>query len=119
MANPETKIQNDIRLALEKAGIVVFRTNVGKVKTIDGRWFITGLPSGHPDLYGFRPNDNQVFYIEVKTKTGRPRKDQVFFHKALSRHNAIHGIARSADDALKIVNEGLVGFGFEKYEGMI
>lgn len=119
MANPETLIQNSIRAALEKAGIVIFRTNVGKVRMTDGRWFDTGLPAGHPDLYGFRPSDKQVFYIEVKTKTGRPRKDQVFFHKVLSKYNVIHGIARSAEDALLIVNDGLVGFGYEKYEGMV
>lgn len=119
MANPETLIQNNIRSKLEKNGIVVFRTNVGKVRMTDGRWFDTGLPAGHPDLYGFRPSDNQVFYIEVKTKAGKPRKDQVFFHKVLSKYHVIHGIARSSEEALLIVTNGLIGFGFEKYEEMI
>ncbi|MCS9991235.1 VRR-NUC domain-containing protein [Weissella confusa] len=115
----EQDIQNNIRAAVEHDGHAIFRVNVGQVKKADGQWFTTGVPEGHPDLYGFRKQDNQVFYIEVKTPTGRPRKDQVFFHKALVNRKVIHGIARSPEDALLIINDGLVGYGFEKYEGMI
>lgn len=110
----EQDIQNAIRAAVERDGHVVFRINTGKVLTKDDRWFMTGVPNGHPDLYGFRKTDNQVFYIEVKTATGRPRKDQIFFHQALSNRGVIHGIARSSEDALKIINEGLVGYGFDE-----
>lgn len=53
------------------------------------------------------------FYIEVKTSTGRPRKDQVRFHEFLTKRGIIHGIARSPDDAVKIVKEGPVGYGFK------
>ena len=77
---------------------------IGKVRLEDGRWFDTGLPPGHPDLYGFRIGDGKVFYIEVKTATGRPRPDQITFHKMLNRYGIIHGIARSADDAVKRVD---------------
>ena len=44
----EHKIQNDIRVALTKNNCRVFRTNVGKVRMADGRWFDTGLPKGFP-----------------------------------------------------------------------
>lgn len=81
----------------------------------DGRFFSTGLPSGHPDLYGFRWVDNQVFYIEVKSKTGKPRDDQIRFHEFLQSHGVIHGIARSVSDALMIVDGSLVGLGFDDY----
>lgn len=37
----------------------------------------------------------------------------------LTSHNIIHGIARSVDDALMIINGGLVGYGFNDYEGGI
>ena len=53
-------------LAVSQAGNKIFRSNVGKVQTIDGRWFDTGLPKGHADLYGFRP-DGQVFCINLST----------------------------------------------------
>lgn len=110
----EHKIQNDVRIALSRHQCTVFRVNVGSVKTPDGRFFSAGVPSGHPDLYGFRWSDNKIFYIEVKNERGRPRKDQIRFHDFLQSHNVIHGIARSPDDAVKIVKEGLVGYGFKQ-----
>lgn len=117
MSQPEHLIQDQIRLALSVHQCTVFRVNVGSVRLPDGRFFKTGVPGGHPDLYGFRWSDHQVFYIEVKTPTGRPRKDQIQFHRMLISHDIIHGIARSAEDAVKIVKEGLVGYGFKDYGG--
>lgn len=112
----EHKIQNDIRIALSRHQCTVFRVNVGNVRTTDGRFFTAGVPNGHPDLYGFRWIDNKIFYIEVKTEKGKPRQDQIQFHKMLEQQGVIHGIARSPGDAVKIVKEGLIGYGFEKYE---
>lgn len=114
MVQPEHIIQNKIRLALSANQCTVFRVNVGRVRMADGRYFTTGVPEGHPDLYGYRWSDNQIFYIEVKNERGRPRKDQIRFHNFLQSHHVIHGIARSPEDAVKIVKEGLVGYGFSK-----
>lgn len=108
----EHEIQKQIMRELSMHHCTVFRANVGKVLMQNGRWFDTGLPKGHPDLYGFRWVDNQVFYIEVKSKTGKPRDDQIRFHKFLLSHNVIHGIARSTKDARMIVEGGLVGYGY-------
>lgn len=110
----ESTIQKLIEIELSRNHCTVFRTNVGRVRTITGGWFETGLPKGHPDLYGFRHSDKQVFYIEVKNEKGRPSPDQVRFHDFLTMFDVIHGIARSPEDALKIVKEGLVGYGFKK-----
>ena len=112
MTQPEHIIQNKIRLALSANQCTVFRVNVGRVRLPDGRYFTTGVPEGHPDLYGWRWSDNQIFYIEVKNERGRPRKDQIRFHNFLQSHNVIHGIARSPEDAVKIVKEGLIGYGY-------
>lgn len=98
----EHTIQNEIRVALTENGYTVFRANVGKVKTVDGRWFDTGLPKGHPDLYGFRP-DGKVFYIEVKNERGRVRPEQEKFIETVKKRGAIAGVARSVEDALGIV----------------
>lgn len=98
----EHTIQNEIRVALTENGYTVFRANVGKVKTADGRWFDTGLPKGHPDLYGFRP-DGKIFYIEVKNANGRVRPEQKQFIKTVKARGALAGIARSVEDALDIV----------------
>ena len=101
----ETDIMNEIRLALSAAGHMNFRANVGKVKMADGRWFSTGLPDGFSDLFGFRKTDAKIFFIEVKTPTGRLRKDQERFLTAMNQRGAIVGVARSTEDALRIVGE--------------
>ena len=85
-------------------GYIVFRTNVGKVKTADGRWFDTGLPSGFPDLMGYKPDNGRIFFIEVKTLIGHRCKDQVDFANGLRDKNVIYGVARSAEQALDIVD---------------
>lgn len=98
----EADVQNSIRLALSPHAIT-FRTNVGKVKTVDGRWFDTGLTKGHSDLTGFKKTDGRIFFIEVKNKKGRPSKEQLHFIKTMQSNGALAGIARSAEDALKII----------------
>jgi len=103
----EQSIQNDIRVKLAQAGYIVFRTNVGKVKTSDGRWFDSGLPVGFPDLIGYKPDNGRIFFIEVKTDRGRRRKDQVQFAKNVAEQNVIYGVARSAEQALYIVDNEL------------
>lgn len=112
MTQPEHIIQNKIRLALSANQCTVFRINVGKVRLPDGTLFQTGVPRGFPDLAGFKWSDGRAFFIEVKTQTGRPRQDQIQFHKMLTSHGIIHGLARSPEDAVKIVKEGLVGYGY-------
>ena len=108
----EHKIQNEIRLALSNEGYTNFRANVGKVKMQDGRWFDTGLPTGHPDLYGFKPN-GKIFYIEVKNDKGKLSEVQKAFSKVvLQPYGIIHGVARSKEEALKIVDEELCGYGY-------
>ena len=103
----EASIQDSIRVALAQAGYIVFRTNVGKVKTADGRFFDTGLPSGFPDLMGFKPENGKIYFIEVKTPSGRRRKDQINFANFLRDKCAIYGVARSADEAVSIVRNEL------------
>lgn len=112
MSKSEHEIQKQIQLSLSKNCCTVYRANVGKVLMKDGRWFDAGLPKGFPDLFGFRWVDNQIFFIEVKSATGKPRPEQIRFHNFLVTKNIMHGIARSSEDALKIVKEGLVGYGY-------
>lgn len=108
----EHAIQNEIQIALSKHKCSVFRANVGKIRLPDGRFFSTGLPSGFPDLFGFRWTDGKIFFIEVKNAKGRLRPDQIVFHKMLQRHGIIHGVARSVEDALMIVDGEQIGYGY-------
>jgi len=98
----EIDVQNSIRLALNKHA-VVFRGNVGKVRMADGRYFDTGLPRGFSDLFGYRKSDGKIFFIEVKNAKGRLREDQEHFLNTMKSNGAIAGVARSAEDALKII----------------
>ena len=98
----EIDIQNSIRAALSKHA-VVFRGNVGKVRMADGRFFDTGLPKGFSDLFGFRKSDGRIFFIEVKNAKGRVRPDQEHFIKKMEEYGALSGVARSVEDALKII----------------
>lgn len=108
----ESDIQKLTMVALTKNGCKVFRANAGKFLSMDGQHVIQGLPNGFFDLFGFKTDDHQVFFIEMKTKTGRPRESQKRFHEMLTECGVIHGIARSPEDAVKIVREELVGYGF-------
>ncbi|MCB2832752.1 VRR-NUC domain-containing protein [Streptococcus dysgalactiae subsp. dysgalactiae] len=101
----EHDIQNLIRIELSKTGHTVFRINVGKVKMQNGRWFETGVPKGYCDLSGFRKGDAKAFFIEVKNETGRVRPEQKKFMEVMASRGALVGVARSVEDALKIVND--------------
>lgn len=103
--NPETALMNEIRVAAAKYGIC-FRANVGKVKTVQGRWFDTGLPTGFSDLFGIRGADGKIFFIEVKTEKGRVRESQVKFIKKMNDLNAIAGIARTVAEAVELIETG-------------
>lgn len=112
LVTAESDIQNAIRRELPKHNCFIYRANVGKVKTVDGTWFDTGLPKGFPDTFGFDKEDKQIFFIEVKNEKGKPRKEQLLFHEFLAAQGITHGIARSVEDAVKIVKGKLVGYGY-------
>ena len=76
----------------------------GKVKMQNGRWFETGAPKGFSDLFGFRP-DGRIFFIEVKNETGKLRPEQKKFIENMQSRGALAGVARSVEDAMRIVEE--------------
>lgn len=102
----EKDIQNEIRLALNPYAIV-FRINVGGFMTSDGRYITTGVPRGFSDLFGVRRSDGRAFFIEVKTPKGRTTKYQDNFLKQMRKAGAICGVARSAEEAIRIIKEEL------------
>ena len=100
----EKDIQNEIRLALSPYAIV-FRANVGTFMTGDGRIVATGLPKGFSDLFGVRRKDGRAFFIEVKNERGRARPEQINFLEQMRKAGAIVGVARSAEEAIRIIKE--------------
>lgn len=101
----ESDVQNSIRLALNPYA-VIFRANVGTVRTADGRYFNTGLPKGYSDLSGFRKSDGKAIFLEVKNEKGKLRKEQKHFLNTMQQYPVICGVARSPEEAIKIVTEG-------------
>jgi hypothetical protein len=120
--NDERRIQNEIRNALADHGLF-FRANVGRAWTGDEvvrlnarellirnpRPFDTGLPAGFSDLFGLVPIDTedgrvaQFTAIECKAERGRIRDAQQRFLQAVEMNGGRAGIARSVEDALRIV----------------
>lgn len=98
----EHEIQNEILLELSKSGATVCRSNAGKIKTKDGRT-IALFPKGWPDITGFRHSDGKMILIECKNERGRLRKDQQQFEKFINQYPVLYGVARSVEDAIKIL----------------
>lgn len=100
----EHSIQNAIRLRLSELGYCVFRANVGRFQTKDGRWFDTGLPRGFSDLFAVK--DGRIYFLEVKTETGKPSAEQLNFIAVMRfRYGCVAEIVRSVDDAVRAVGE--------------
>jgi hypothetical protein len=109
--NPETAIQNNIRLAVTAGtGIRLFRNQVGAVR-VDDRYITYGLCPGSSDLIGWTPvkigdRTLAVFTaLEIKTRTGRTSPEQDRFIEAVVRAGGIAGVARSIDDARRIIEQ--------------
>lgn len=100
----EHQIQDEIRQAVSPYA-VIFRVNVGSGKTVDGRFFKTGVPSGFSDLFGVRKSDGKAVFIEVKTPKGRPTDKQLNFINQMKNHGAVAGICRSAEEAINLILE--------------
>ena len=98
----ESGIQDKIMIALSQNKCRVFRQNVGKFLTQDGRWISIGIP-GMSDLYGTIEGTGQSFYIETKTPIGKATKEQKNFIKEMAIVGAKTGFARSVEDAIEII----------------
>ena len=100
----EHSIQNAIRIKLSELGYCVFRVNVGRFKTEDGRWFDTGLPKGFSDLMAVK--EGRVYFLEVKTETGKASQEQLNFLATMrDRYGCVTSIVRSVEDAVRAVTE--------------
>ena len=126
MSKSEHRIQDEIRLGVcEQTPFLCFRCNAGSawggtyatvledVKT--DRGFIPKgskiimnprkialLPEGFSDLLCVGPNATTVF-IEVKDDIGKTRKAQNRFLAAMQSLGFRTGVARSVEDAIKII----------------
>lgn len=130
MANRETNIQNQIRLAVARAGATTFRNSVGQGwtgKTADqGPGYITlasprpliaGLCVGSSDVIGWKSvvvtpewaekmigQTVAVFVaLEIKTPVGRASDEQRRFVAAVQKAGGIAGFPTSPEEALDLL----------------
>lgn len=101
----EHELMKNIQFVLNSCGYHTFRANVGKIKIGPGRWFDTGLPKGHPDLYGYTPK-GRCFYLEVKFGKGKPSSEQIKFIQTAQANNCLAGVVYSIEEALQVVGLG-------------
>ena len=115
MANSETKLQQEIRLALGTIpSLRLFRNQVGQLPDPrTGRYVQFGLAKGSSDLVGFKTikitpemigqEVAQFVSIEIKTERGKLTEVQENWLQKVKSSGGIVGVARSIQDALKIV----------------
>ena len=101
----ENRIQSEIMVELSKRGHKVFRANAGKVQDARTGTWIKLLPRGFSDLFGFK-SDGTAIFIEVKTPVGKLRPEQIKFRDAVMEYPVIYGVARSAEEAVDIIEKG-------------
>lgn len=111
----EAAIQQQVRLALARAGAVMHRNNSGAyMDPKTGRLIRYGVGQpGGSDLVGWTPvlvtpdmvgQTLAVFTaVEVKAPSGRPTEHQLNFISQVLKAGGLAGIARSAADAVAIL----------------
>ena len=116
MANAETTLQQQIRLAVGiHPDVRAFRNQCGALPDPrTGRLVTFGLARGSADLIGWRTvtitqamvgTRLAIFTsIEVKTPTGRVRPEQQAWLTAVHQAGGIAGIARSVTDAQALLS---------------
>lgn len=119
----EHDIQSAIRLKLSELGYYTERINVGAGYLIPKKlmdklkravpsdiraqldkipYFTTGAVKGRSDLSAIK--DGRIYFIEVKTETGTASPEQLnFIDQMQKRYGCRAGIARSVEDAVRIV----------------
>lgn len=97
----EANVMNDALLALSAAGCLAWRNNTGQLPDANGRPIKFGLCVGSSDIIGIAP-DGKFIAVEVKSAIGQPTDAQLRFINAVRARGGRAGIARCANDAVRI-----------------
>ena len=115
LSNSETKIQQEIRLALgQRSDLRLFRNETGKLPDPrTGKWVQFGLAKGSSDLIGFKTvkitpemigqEIAQFVSLEIKTERGKLTDIQENWLQKVKSSGGIVGVARTVKDALNIL----------------
>lgn len=105
-ATTEAEVLAAIRIALAKAGVLIWRNHVGVSRQESGATARSGLAVGSADLVGLVPPSGRFLAIEVKRPVGgRVSERQSAWLEVVRAKGGIAGVARSVADALALVAE--------------
>lgn len=126
----EGNVSNDAAIVVSKEGGKSFRNNVGgawsgkkvseytkggkRYAVIENpRWIDFGLIKGSADRIGWLPvkitadmvgqTIARFLSLELKTKTGKPRKEQITWHENVWRDGGLTGFCRNDDDVRRVL----------------
>ena len=110
----ETRLTQEIRLGIsDLSNVRIFRNNTGRLQNKSGEWVDYGLVVGSSDLIGWTSvtvtpdmvGQKLALFtaIEVKTATGRVRKEQTNFIDRVREAGGLAGIARTVEEARAII----------------
>lgn len=97
----ESVIQADIMAWLKTTGLMFWRSNSGSL-FLRGRHINLG-PLGCADISMVVHPTGRFVGLEVKSKRGKIRKDQVAYAEGLTKQGGLYFIVRSVDDAKRAV----------------
>jgi hypothetical protein len=115
LSDYETKIQQEIRLALgQNPSLRLFRNQVGQLPNPrTGRYVQFGLAKGSSDLIGFKTikitpdmvgqDIAQFVSLEIKTERGKLSTMQQNWLQKVKSSGGLVGVARTVKDALNIL----------------
>ena len=99
----ESNVQKLVLLAASSVGCVLHRNNIGAYKDANGYFIRYGVGGvGGSDLIGWT-KEGIFVAIETKRTKGRTTEKQLNFIEQVKKSGGRAGVARSADDALKII----------------
>ena len=112
----EGGIQNEIRIALAKAGVMNWRNNTGMLFNKEGTPVRYGLCVGSSDIIGIKKvkitedmvgQELGVFVaIEVKKPKGKKAtENQENFINMVRKHGGLADVAKSVEEAMEIIKK--------------
>jgi hypothetical protein len=109
MSNPETVLQQEIRLALGRyPDLTLWRNSTG-VATVRGSTVRFGLCVGSADLIGILAPHGRLVALEVKTATGRASDEQRMFLALVRSRGGFAALVRSVPEAIEAINRARSG----------
>lgn len=100
------QLTEEILIAASEAGHRLFRNNTGKLQNKAGQWIAYGVGprnGGGSDLIGWCAG-GKFAAIEIKVGRDKPTSDQLKWIDWVNAGGGRAGVARSIEDALKILS---------------